>query len=508
VTLTLRQAIRVGLIACLAVCLLVWSLAAWRLMQWRSEIAWVLRAQQAMTLIERIVSNIEKAETAERGYLLTDRPSYLADFEAGVRDTNQALGEARSMDDVFPSESANLATIRQQAAMAFDYMSKTIQIRRAGDAEKARTRLMSGPGKTATDRIRAITDETRRDGYAMLARRSEEQRKLTGDTLWRVVCGSLLSFILVLLAWSRLDRAVQSHEITQAALHKSEAELRDKTALLENQNAEILRATQMKSEFLANMSHELRTPLNSITGFAEVLIDGLAGSVSEGQRECLDEILGGSRHLLRLINDVLDLSKVEAGKMTFRPEVVDLEESVEGTIQMLAFMATPKQIQISSEIDADGKQAFLDPARFKQVLFNYLSNALKFTNSGGTVVVRVIAEADTWFRLEVQDSGIGISEENQKGLFKEFHQLDTSVAKQFQGAGLGLALTKRIVEAQGGRVGLESQVGVGSIFFALLPRGKADLHNALSLMPESRAGAGSDGLAPVAVRGRGNARSL
>lgn len=123
-------------------------------------------------------------------------------------------------------------------------------------------------------------------------------------------------------------------------------------------------------------------------------------------------------------------------------------------------------------------------------------------------MVRVLAEADTWFRLEVQDSGIGISEENQKGLFKEFHQLDTSVAKQFQGAGLGLALTKRIVEAQGGRVGLESQVGVGSTFFALLPRGKADLHNALSLMTESRAGAGSDGLAQVAVRGRGNARSL
>jgi signal transduction histidine kinase len=174
---------------------------------------------------------------------------------------------------------------------------------------------------------------------------------------------------------------------------------------------------------------------------------------------------------------VLDLAKVESGKMTFRPEVVDLEESIQRTAQMLELMAQQKQIHIRQEVDPEGRHAFLDEARFKQVLFNFLSNALKFTPSKGNITVRVLAEAERFFRLEVQDSGIGISQKDQQLLFQEFHQLDAGVAKQFQGAGLGLALTKRIVEAQGGRVGVTSEVGVGSTFFALLPRGKAELEN-------------------------------
>jgi signal transduction histidine kinase len=143
-------------------------------------------------------------------------------------------------------------------------------------------------------------------------------------------------------------------------------------------------------------------------------------------------------------------------------------------------MAKQKEIQIRPEVEPDGRHAFLDPARFKQVLFNYLSNALKFTPAKGKITVRVIAEADRWFRLEVEDTGIGIAPKDQQLLFQEFHQLDTSLSKQFQGAGLGLALTKRIVEAQGGRVGVESQPGVGSVFFALLPRGKTELVSELS----------------------------
>jgi len=143
-------------------------------------------------------------------------------------------------------------------------------------------------------------------------------------------------------------------------------------------------------------------------------------------------------------------------------------------VQMLALMAGQKQIKIRPEVDPEGRYAYLDSARFKQVLFNYLSNALKFTPPKGSINVRVLAEAERFFRLEVEDTGIGIAKADQQHLFQEFHQLDAGVAKQFQGAGLGLVLTKRIVEAQGGRVGVESELGVGSTFFALLPRGKAD----------------------------------
>jgi signal transduction histidine kinase len=478
--LALPQKIRIGFSIGIALYVVVWGFATWSLVQWGRDINSVVGANQALTQIERVLSGIENAETGQRGYLLTGKPSDLADYQGGVQDTKQILSELRSTQDIFPSLQTHLDAIEEQVRIKFSEMAKSIELRRTGDFEGARKSVLTGRGKTAMDKIRADINETRRDSYQILERRSGQQRDRARETLWRFICGAILSLILARLAWARLYQAVHSREITQTALEKSAEELREKTALLESQNAEILRATQLKSEFLANMSHELRTPLNSITGFSEVLIDGVAGPVNVEQREYLGEILEGSRHLLHLINDVLDLAKVESGKMTFRPEVVDLEHSIQGTMQMLELMAQQKQIQIRREIDRDGRFAFLDEARFKQVLFNFLSNALKFTPSKGRITVRVIAEAERWFRLEVQDTGIGISQKDQQLLFQEFHQLDAGVAKQFQGAGLGLALTKRIVEAQGGRVGVSSEVGVGSTFFALLPRGKAELDQMLA----------------------------
>jgi signal transduction histidine kinase len=477
---TLPQKIRIGFAAGIALYIVVWGFATWSLVLWGHDIDWVVRANQALPQIERVLSSVENAETGQRGYLLTGKPGYLADYQGGVRDTKQILSELRSSQDIFPSLPAHLDLIEDLVRSKFSEMAETVELRRTGDFEGARNRVLAGRGKVAMDKIRTAINETRRDSYELLDLRSEQQRQRARETQWRFVCGAILSLILARLAWSRLYHAVQSREVTQTALETSAAELREKTALLENQNAEILKATQLKSEFLANMSHELRTPLNSITGFSEVLIDGIPGPVNEAQREYLGEILEGSRHLLLLINDVLDLAKVESGKMVFRPEVVDLEHSIESTVQMLELMAQQKQIQIRPEIDPEGRHAYLDGARFKQVLFNYLSNALKFTPPKGSITVRILAEAERFFRLEVQDTGIGISQKDQQLLFQEFHQLDAGVAKQFQGAGLGLALTKRIVEAQGGRVGVVSEVGVGSTFFALLPRGKAEVDNSLT----------------------------
>jgi protein-histidine pros-kinase len=229
-------------------------------------------------------------------------------------------------------------------------------------------------------------------------------------------------------------------------------------------------ASRLKSEFLANMSHELRTPLNAIIGFAELMHDGKAGVVSAHQQEYLGDILTSSRHLLQLINDVLDLSKVEAGKMEFRPEPVDLAKLVREVKDILRTMAAKKQIRVEATIDAGATGVTVDPAKLKQVLYNYLSNAIKFTLDGGQVVVRVMPEGQEAFRLEVEDTGIGIRSEDLHRLFIEFQQLDASMAKEHAGTGLGLALTKRIVEAQGGRVEARSELGKGSLFSAVLPR--------------------------------------
>jgi PAS domain S-box-containing protein len=238
---------------------------------------------------------------------------------------------------------------------------------------------------------------------------------------------------------------------------------------LEAENRRIEEANRTKSEFLANMSHELRTPLNSIIGFAELLHDEQAGPIEPNQKDFLGEILAGGVHLLRLINDVLDLAKVEAGKMEFLPEPVDLTALVGSVVQSLFATAKSKHLEVEVSVDPGIAPVELDPGRFTQLLHNYVSNALKFTPDGGRVVVRVLPEGSDRFRLEVEDTGPGVAEEDTRRLFVPFQQLDSGATKRHGGTGLGLALTKRLAEAQGGSVGMRASAGGGSVFFAVLP---------------------------------------
>lgn len=249
------------------------------------------------------------------------------------------------------------------------------------------------------------------------------------------------------------------------------------TRALEQANRELALAkeqaeqsSRFKSSFLANMSHELRTPLNAIIGFAELLYDGQVRPEMPEHKEFLGDILTSGRHLLQLINDVLDLSKVEAGKLEFHPEPVSLSSLVGEVLAVLRTGAADKQIRVEVDIHPDLGQVVIDPARLKQILYNYLSNALKFTPDGGRIQLRAQPEEPGAFRLEVEDTGIGISSEDVGRLFAEFEQLDAGAAKKHAGTGLGLALTKRLAEAQGGSVGVRSTLGAGSTFHAVLPR--------------------------------------
>lgn len=257
-----------------------------------------------------------------------------------------------------------------------------------------------------------------------------------------------------------------------------EEQLRSQNFALEEQNRRLHEASRMKSEFLANMSHELRSPLNGIIGFAELLYDGKLGAISENAREFLGRIHKSARHLLQLINGVLDLSKIEAGHLEFCPEPVQLASLVEEVVAVQDAVAAQKKIRIETELSPEVASAVTDAARFKQVLYNYLSNALKFTQDGGAVTVRLRPEGANEFRLEVCDSGIGIAAQDIPRLFTEFQQLDSTASKRYQGTGLGLALTKRIVQAQGGRVGVRSRPGEGSTFFAVLPKCSASAPDA------------------------------
>ncbi len=282
-----------------------------------------------------------------------------------------------------------------------------------------------------------------------------DQGEVTG------VCRSLMDVT------ERNIAALAARKVKQYAL-----ELSNKNEQLARALAAARSATEAKSRFLAGISHELRTPLNGIIGFSELMHDGKVGPVSPDHREFLGDILTSARHLLRLINDILDLSKVEAGKMEFQPEPQLVDTLVQEVRDVVRPLADRKNIELTTEVPAS-LTVVIDASRFKQVLYNYLSNAVKFTPPGGHVSLRVTVEESSRFRLEVEDTGIGIEPAEMARLFQEFQQLPNSRTAD-QGTGLGLALTRHIVEAQGGQVAVRSEPGRGSVFSAVLPLNGGD----------------------------------
>jgi PAS domain S-box-containing protein len=258
--------------------------------------------------------------------------------------------------------------------------------------------------------------------------------------------------------------------VIDVTARKQAEDLRLQSVRLQAENRQITEANRLKSEFLANMSHELRTPLNAVIGFAEILRSSGA-QLSEAKRsEYLNHIAASGRHLLRLINDVLDVSKVESGKFELAPEPLQMQAVVQEVVGVLQPEAARRGVSLSTEVDAALGEVVLDAARLKQMLYNLLSNAIKFTDKGGgRVSVRVRPEGTEQLRIEVEDNGIGIAPDDLPKLFRQFQQLNTGAAKSYGGTGLGLVLTRHLAELHGGSVGVRSTPGVGSVFHLILP---------------------------------------
>jgi PAS domain S-box-containing protein len=231
----------------------------------------------------------------------------------------------------------------------------------------------------------------------------------------------------------------------------------------------IQEANRLKTNFLANMSHELRTPLNAILGFSELLIDKKVGDLTNKQFDYLNEIHSSGSHLLRLINNILDLSKIEAGKTEVVIEKFMVEELVVGVTNTLKPIADGKQIKIEEKFTSEVNWVTLDKSKFKQILFNLLSNAIKFSAHNSSILIETFKTVDETFVLKVKDFGIGISSDDLKKLFMPFVQLDSALGRQYDGSGLGLALTKNLVALHGGSIAVESTLGKGSTFSVTLP---------------------------------------
>jgi signal transduction histidine kinase len=341
-------------------------------------------------------------------------------------------------------------------------------------------RLAIGLNQLATELANATTAKSD-DLIAQNARAYASSRDLfIGVAVGAMVLALLLGFVL---SWSLIGpiqwidsrlAAIASGDFTTHVDVTNRDELGALGTNVNRMNDELRRlygeletASRHKSEFLASMSHELRTPLNAIIGFSQVLRERMVGDVNDKQEEYLDDIISSGNHLLSLINDVLDLSKVEAGQIQLEVAPFSLREALERGVSMVKERATTNGIGLTLESGSDVGVVEADERRIRQVVFNLLSNAVKFTPEGGSVIVSS-ARINGEVRVSVSDTGPGIAAEDRARIFEEFQQTDVGV-RQLEGTGLGLALSKSLIELHGGRIWVESDVGKGSMFSFALP---------------------------------------
>ncbi len=284
--------------------------------------------------------------------------------------------------------------------------------------------------------------------------------------LWNAICVPEQSMIYA------VARDITDHKRAEEERLLFIASLESANHELELRNREVERATNMKSKFLASMSHELRTPLNAIVGFSELLADQTGGALNEKQKRFVNHIQQGSSHLLQLINDILDLSKIEAGQLELRCEDFEIQDALPEVLSTIKPLAMAKTIRVEQSLETD-RLVHADRVRFKQILYNLLSNAVKFTPKDGRIDIDCHDNGSQIF-ISVTDTGIGIRAEDQAVVFEEFRQVEGNSGKPHEGTGLGLAITKRLVEQQGGQIWLESEPGKGSQFTFTLPLAAKD----------------------------------
>jgi signal transduction histidine kinase len=385
-----------------------------------------------------------------------------------------------------PEDEALLRSIRETSGQLLDVTRKIVDAGTAGTPARAtslryRAELLAiDLNQHATELANATTARTDVliDQNASAYTRS--RNLFIAAAAGAIVLALLLGFVL---SWSvigpiqRIDSrlaAIASGNFSGQVDVTNRDELGALATNVNRMNDELQRlykeleaASQHKSDFLASMSHELRTPLNAIIGFSQVLREGMVGEVNEKQKEYLEDILSSGNHLLSLINDVLDLSKVVAGQVELDVAPFSLRDALESGVVMVRERATKDGVQVTIAESSGVNVVDGDERRVRQVIFNLLSNAVKFTPAGGSVDVRT-AQVNGEVRVSVADTGPGIAREDLDRIFEEFQQTEAGL-EQREGTGLGLALSKRLVELHGGRIWVESEIGEGSTFVFTLP---------------------------------------
>jgi len=326
-----------------------------------------------------------------------------------------------------------------------------------------------------------------------------ENRYLCADGSWKWISwntyplveeGLMFAMARDITAQKMLEQNIRERseqlESANSEFQAMNEELKAQQQELAESNQRLAEVSRTKSDFLANMSHELRTPLNSVIGFSEVLLDQMFGPINDKQQEYVTNILSSGRHLLSLINDILDLSKVESGKMELELSAFSLRDTLDASLTMLKEKAMKGGIDLQLDLAPEADVSIVaDQRKLRQILINLLSNAVKFTPAGGSVTVQARPASGDCIEITVADTGKGVKAEDIPRLFQAFTQLESAYTKEFAGTGLGLALTRKLVEMHGGRIWVESEFGTGSRFSFTIPRTPAAMNEPPADPPES-----------------------
>jgi signal transduction histidine kinase len=448
------------------------------------------RTQDLITLEHKIAAYRQvQHDTTSQLYgvasalLLSDEQA----LDAALRQLNQFGYDVDRLQFVAKDEVELLGKFQHEYERLTKVVTQVVQLIRSGRAADARALQLAQAGPLA-DRLERLTNKLVNKAEADMVSAIDASAEAYRASQWIVIAFALGSIILALglgyaISWSVIGpvkeiearlRQIAAGDFSQRLHVVNRDEL---GALADDVNRTCERlgllyqqleaASRHKSEFLANTSHELRTPLNAILGYTDLIQDNIYGEVPEKIREVLDRVRSNGRHLLGLINDVLDLSKIEAGRLTLSITDYSMREVVQTAVTATANLAAEKHLALTAAISENLPPGQGDERRLTQVLLNLVGNAIKFTERGEIVVKA--AAADGAFEVSVSDTGPGIAPRDHERIFEEFQQVDSSSTRKKGGTGLGLSISKRIIELHGGRIWVESELGRGSVFRFTLP---------------------------------------
>ena len=438
----------------------------------------VAHSYQVIGTLDDVEIQLLECESATRGYILTGEESVLIPYYDSNRRVGETVRRLESQATESPLDPTLIARLKTLVAEKLAFHEEKIQSRRTQGHEAASRLFLTGKGVRIMENIRRVVARMEQIETGRLERRYASATADATASLRALLVGTLLGFSILLVVYYNLDRQMARRKRSEEMIHKFNEELESRIAArtaelttsnreLDLRNLEIQRANRLKSEFMARMSHELRTPMNAIVGFSDLLAEETDGPLTPTHRRFVGRIRDGARHLVALIDDVLDLSKIEAGRLELSPVEFRAPEAVSEVLSVVMPLAEVKELDIRSEVEM-GVLVCADRTRFKQILYNLLSNAVKFTPEGGSVWIEAGMEGDRWC-FTVGDTGVGIPPEEHVTIFEEFHQVGTTTRGVKEGTGLGLAITKRLVELHGGGIRVESEPGKGSRFTFTLP---------------------------------------